>query len=194
MKTLLLLIFGAALCGLLTGLDQACAQDWKPTSAPVAGWQAIGVPMRDRYTRFVTLANAGARQMGFADAGAMWRAGYDMPPDSFVAVVDRLWEQVRPLYLQLHAYVRARLVARYGPARVAPNGMLPVHLLGNLWGQDWSNIADLVVWDKDPLENGSAPLIVMIDGVQQPLSNHQTRLRDRYRTLPEGPLPKAYDH
>jgi imidazolonepropionase-like amidohydrolase len=54
--------------------------------------------------------------------------------------------------------------------------------------------ADVVVWDKDPLENGSAPLIVLIDGVQQPLSNHQTRLRDRYRTLPEGPLPKAYDH
>jgi imidazolonepropionase-like amidohydrolase len=53
--------------------------------------------------------------------------------------------------------------------------------------------ADLVVWDGDPLENGSAPLLVMIDGVQQPLDNHQTKLRDRYRTAGEGNLPKAYE-
>ncbi|HEX9954303.1 MAG TPA: amidohydrolase family protein [Allosphingosinicella sp.] len=51
----------------------------------------------------------------------------------------------------------------------------------------------VVVWDGDPLENGSAPVMVMIDGVQQPLENRQTKLRDRYRTAGEGDLPKAYD-
>jgi imidazolonepropionase-like amidohydrolase len=53
--------------------------------------------------------------------------------------------------------------------------------------------ADVVVWDRDPLENGSEPVLVMIDGVQQPLENRQTKLRDRYRTATEGQLPKAYD-
>ena len=53
--------------------------------------------------------------------------------------------------------------------------------------------ADVVVWDGDPLENGSAAEIVLIDGVQQPLDNRQTRLRDRYRTATEGDLPKAYE-
>ncbi|HEY0045058.1 MAG TPA: amidohydrolase family protein [Allosphingosinicella sp.] len=53
--------------------------------------------------------------------------------------------------------------------------------------------ADVVVWDGDPLENGSAPVMVMIDGVQQPLENRQTKLRDRYRTVTEGALPKAYE-
>jgi imidazolonepropionase-like amidohydrolase len=53
--------------------------------------------------------------------------------------------------------------------------------------------ADVVVWDRDPLENGSTPELVLIDGVQQPLVNRQTRLRDRYRTATEGDLPKAYD-
>ncbi|WP_206185979.1 amidohydrolase family protein [Sphingosinicella sp. BN140058] len=53
--------------------------------------------------------------------------------------------------------------------------------------------ADVVIWDGDPLENGSAPVMVMIDGVQQPLQTHQTRLRDRYRTATEGALPKAYE-
>ncbi|MET1110142.1 MAG: amidohydrolase family protein [Allosphingosinicella sp.] len=53
--------------------------------------------------------------------------------------------------------------------------------------------ADVVIWSGDPLENSSAAEIVMIDGVRQPLDNHQTKLRDRYRTATEGDLPKAYE-
>jgi imidazolonepropionase-like amidohydrolase len=52
--------------------------------------------------------------------------------------------------------------------------------------------ADVVVWDGDPLENGTAPVLVLIDGVRQPLDNHQTKLRDRYRSLAPGDLPPAY--
>jgi peptidyl-dipeptidase A len=138
---------GKPVCRNLDQLSRLLAQSRNPDSLLDAwtGWQAVGAPMRDRYTRFVTLANAGARHMGFTDAGAMWRAGYDMPPDSFVAVVDKLWQEVRPLYVQLHAYVRRQLVARYGAALVPPNGMLPVQLLGNMWGQNWSNIADIAL-------------------------------------------------
>ena len=138
---------GKPACRNLDELSRLLAQSRNPDSLLDAwtGWQAVGAPMRDRYARFVTLANAGARHMGFADAGAMWRAGYDMPPDSFVAVVDKLWLQVRPLYVQLHAYVRRQLVARYGATLVPPNGMLPVQLLGNMWGQNWSNIADIAL-------------------------------------------------
>ncbi len=134
-------------CRNLDDLEKVLAESRNPDSLLDAwrGWHTIGVPMRDRYARFIALANAGARAMGFADAGAMWRAGYDMPPDSFVVVVDKLWQEVRPLYVQLHAYVRRRLLARYGPKLVPPGGMLPVQLLGNMWGQDWSNLADVVV-------------------------------------------------
>ncbi|HEV2750576.1 MAG TPA: M2 family metallopeptidase [Gemmatimonadales bacterium] len=134
-------------CRNLDDLEHVLADSRNPDSLLDAwrGWHSIGVPMRDRYARFVSLANAGARAMGFADAGAMWRAGYDMPPDSFVVVVDKLWQEVQPLYVQLHAYVRRRLVARYGAKLVPPGGMLPVQLLGDMWGQDWSNIADVVV-------------------------------------------------
>src|SRR5437867_460606 len=108
------------------------------------GWHRISVGMRDRYARFVTLANAGAKGFGFADVGALWRSGYDMPADSFIAEVDRLWTQMRPLYLQLHAYVRGRLLEKYGSSVVPPGGMIPIHLLGNIWGQKWDNIYDLV--------------------------------------------------
>ena len=134
-------------CRNLDDFEHVLADSRTPDSLLDAwrSWHTIAVPMRDRYARFVALSNAGARAMGFADAGAMWRAGYDMPPDTFVVVVDKLWQEVQPLYVQLHAYVRRRLVARYGAKLVPPAGMLPVQLLGNMWGQDWSNIADVVV-------------------------------------------------
>ena len=108
------------------------------------GWHTIAPPMRDRYIRFVELANKGAREMGFADMGAIWRSNYDMPPDEFSAEIERLWQQVRPLYLSLHAYVRSQLVKKYGPQAVPPTGPIPAHLLGNIWAQDWTNIYDLL--------------------------------------------------
>jgi imidazolonepropionase-like amidohydrolase len=52
---------------------------------------------------------------------------------------------------------------------------------------------DVVIWDGDPLEASSGVVQLFIDGIEQPLSNHQTRLRDRYKTPTEGALPKAYD-
>jgi imidazolonepropionase-like amidohydrolase len=51
---------------------------------------------------------------------------------------------------------------------------------------------DVVIWSGDPLDNMSAAEVVMIDGVEQPLENRQTKLRDRYRTLERGALPEAY--
>jgi len=104
------------------------------------GWHKVGAPMRTRYSRFVQLSNQGARELGYKDTGALWRAGYDMTPDEFSADVERLWQQVRPLYLSLHTYVRARLVQKYGSQVVPPDGPIPAHLLGNPWAQEWGNI------------------------------------------------------
>ena len=108
------------------------------------GWHRVGAPMRDRYARFVALSNKGAKELGFTDTGVLWRSNYDMPPDDFAKEVDRLWAQVQPLYLSLHTYVRSKLTAKYGAGVLPANGMLPAHLLGNMWAQDWSNIYPLV--------------------------------------------------
>jgi peptidyl-dipeptidase A len=113
-----------------------------------AGWHTVGVPIRKDYQRFVELSNKGARELGFAETGAMWRGKYDMPPEAFAAELDRLWEQLRPLYTSLHTYVRSRLRAHYG-AIVPESGPIPAHLLGNLWQQDWSNIYPLVAPPND---------------------------------------------
>jgi len=108
------------------------------------GWHAIAREMRPLYTRFVELANEGAREIGFSDTGAMWRAGYDMPPEQFPAEMDRLWAQVKPLYDDLHCYVRARLQEKYGKDLVKDDAPIPAHLLGNMWAQEWTKIYPLV--------------------------------------------------
>jgi peptidyl-dipeptidase A len=109
-----------------------------------AGWHSIAPPMRDEFQRYVELGNEGARELGYADVGTLWRSKYDMPPDDFAAELDRLWQQVKPLYDPLHCYVRAKLAEKYGPQVVPPGTPIPAHLLGNMWAQDWTHIYDLV--------------------------------------------------
>lgn len=115
------------------------------------GWHRVGRGEKQDFTRYVELANKGAREIGFADNGAMWRSKYDMAPDEFAREMDRLWEQVKPLYVSLHAYVRHKLREKYGDSVVPANGPIPAHLLGNMWAQDWANVYPLVSpKDADP--------------------------------------------
>jgi peptidyl-dipeptidase A len=109
-----------------------------------AGWHSTARPLRKEYVRFVELANEGSRELGFADLGAMWRSGYDMPPDDFTKEAARLWGQVKPLYDSLHCYVRGRLQKTYGAQRVPDGKPIPAQLLGNMWAQQWAEIYPLV--------------------------------------------------
>jgi peptidyl-dipeptidase A len=107
------------------------------------GWHEVGRGIRKDYRRFVELSNKGARELGFADTGAMWRSKYDLAPEEFARELDRLWAQVRPLYESLHAYVRWKLREKYGDA-VPAAGPIPAHLLGNMWAQSWENVYALI--------------------------------------------------
>lgn len=54
-------------------------------------------------------------------------------------------------------------------------------------------VGDVVIWDGDPLEVGTVPTKVFIAGIEQDLTSHQSRLRDRYKSLDESARPKAFD-
>src|SRR5215471_4544298 len=152
------------------------------------GWHTISPPMRQQYTRFVELSNKGARELGFADTGAMWRSKYDMPPDAFGKELDRLWDQVRPLYLKLHAYVRMKLREKYGDI-VPANGPIPAHLLGNIWAQDWTNIYPLVA--PPHADPGYSLTDVLKKRNMPPLD--MVRAGERfYSSLGFAPLPKTF--
>ena len=152
------------------------------------GWHTISIPMKKDYVRFVELANRGARELGFADTGALWRAKYDMPPDAFTRELDRLWEQVRPLYVSLHAYVRMKLRAKYGDI-VPEKGPIPAHLMGNIWAQDWSNLAPLVA----PGSGGPAYSLTDILKRRNASAVEMTRSGERFFiSLGFAPLPATF--
>jgi len=104
---------------------------------------SVGAPMKADYVKMVDISNAGARELGFADTGALWRSNYDMDADQFAALTDTLWAQVKPLYQQLHCYVRMKLNHKYGDAVQGTRGPIRADLLGNMWAQEWGNIYDI---------------------------------------------------
>lgn len=108
------------------------------------GWRTISPPMRPLYEKQVSIANAGAQDLGFENLSVLWRSKYDMDPDDFAADMDRQWGKVKPLYEALHCHVRAKLNDHYGDSIVPPTGKMPAHLLGNMWAQTWGNVYDIV--------------------------------------------------
>ena len=105
---------------------------------------SVGTPMKADYAKMVEISNAGARELGFADTGALWRSNYDMDPDAFAALTEKIWGEVKPLYAALHCYTRTRLNAKYGDAVQPATGPIRADLLGNMWAQEWGNIYDIV--------------------------------------------------
>jgi peptidyl-dipeptidase A len=153
------------------------------------GWHRTARESRPLFTRFVELANQGAREIGFRDTGDMWRSAYDMSPAAFEQETERLWQQVRPLYEQLHCYVRAALVKTYGKDKVPPGGLLPAHLLGNMWAQEWQNVYPLVEpWKGQPdLDVSSAMVRQKWDAVKM------VKTGERFFTsLGLDPLPASF--
>ena len=122
----------------------ATSRDYNTLLEAWTGWHSVSPPMRPLYERLVTISNEGAREIGFSDLGALWRSGYDMPPEDFEKEAQRLWGQVKPLYDDLHCYVRGRLARQYGEDKVPAGQAIPAHLLGNMWAQEWNNIYALV--------------------------------------------------
>ena len=133
-------------CLSLPDLEQIMGNSRDPEELKKAwvGWHQIAVPIRKEYVRFVELSNKGASEMGFKDTGAMWRSKYDMEPDAFAAEMERLWQQVKPLYDSLYTYTRRKLSEKYGPTVVPLDKPIPAHLLGNMWAQTWSNVYPLL--------------------------------------------------
>lgn len=133
---------GADQCLALGEMEKVLADshDEKKLKEMWVGWHAQSPAYKQKYIDYIALSNKGAKQMGFADTGAMWRSQYDMPPEAFAAEMERLWQQVAPLYQSLHTYTRYKLRETYGPDVVPLTGPIPSHLFGNMWAQNWDNL------------------------------------------------------
>jgi peptidyl-dipeptidase A len=150
----------------------------------------VGTPMKDDYAKMVSIANEGAKELGFADTGAMWRSGYDMPPEEFAKLTEKIWQDMKPLYVALHTYVRWKLNEKYGDAVQPKTGPIRADLLGNMWAQEWGNIYPLVApagtgdlgYDIGDLlqEKGKKPLDMVKAG------------ENFYSSLGFAPLPETF--
>ncbi|MDA9954916.1 M2 family metallopeptidase [Gammaproteobacteria bacterium] len=114
------------------------------------GWRNIGTPMKDKYLRMVEIGNLGAKDLGYEGLTDLWFSQYDMPAEEFLAETDRVWDELKPLYDALHCHVRSELSEHYGEEVVSKEGVLPAHVLGNMWGQSWANVYDLVYTPDNP--------------------------------------------
>jgi peptidyl-dipeptidase A len=121
----------------------AKSQNYDELQAAWEGWRTVSVPMRPLYQRYVELANEGAQNIGFSNLGELWQSRYDVTPVEFEAEVERLWQQVKPLYQDLHCVVRTALAKKH-PGKFDPKGPIPAHLLGNMWAQEWGTVYPLV--------------------------------------------------
>ena len=135
--------YNDAYCKDLDALSKVLQKSRKPAEL-LAAWQGwhdnIGKAERPLFTRYVELANEGARNVGFRDVAELWRANYDMPEAQFEAEADKLWNQVKPLYTSLHCYARRKLNKIYGDKVVPGTGPIPTQVTGNMWGQSWEYI------------------------------------------------------
>jgi len=131
--------------------------DYDELLAAWKGWHDAAKPAREDYAKLVAKGNEGARELGFANLGDLWKSRYDMAPDAFEKEVARLWSQVKPLYDALHCYTRAKLTEKYGADKVPADGPIPAHLLGNMWSQEWTALFPLLSPEK-----GAADVTAML--------------------------------
>jgi peptidyl-dipeptidase A len=154
------------------------------------GWHEIGKPMKPMYLRMVDIGNQGSQDLGFDGLSDLWFSKYDMPAEEFLAETDRVWDEVKPLYEALHCHVRSKLNEEYGDDVVPIDGPLPVHVLGNMWGQSWSNIYDLV-YEKD--ESKFSVDVTQI--IEERKINEQEMVKyaeDFFLSMGFKPLPKTF--
>ena len=192
--------YGKGVCKLVKGKEtckdieywsKLLQKDRKPDHLLTA-WKAwhdeVGHKERDLFARFVELANAGARGIGFANVASMWKSGYDMPEAEFAAQTDKLWGQVKPLYDQLHCYTRRKLNQTYGDKVVSRTGPIPSHLLGNMWAQTW----DYLYPELEPYK-GVAPIDVTPVLAKNYTATQMVKVGEAfYTSLGMDPLPDTF--
>jgi len=178
-------------CLALGDLEKTLATSRDPVKLKEAwtGWHQQAPSYKQTYVDYVALSNKGAREMGFADTGALWRSQYDMKPEQFAAEMERMWQQVKPLYDSLHTYTRLKLRQHYGAAVVPASGPVPAHLFGNMWSQNWEHIYPLL----KPATGGSSFDLgkVLVD--RKTSAKEMTQYAERFYTSIGMPkLPESF--
>lgn len=152
-------------------------------------WHAVGRDLQPDYAQFVALSRQGAKVLGFSDVGELWRSVYDMPPAELEADAERLWSEIKPLYAQLHCYVRGKLSAAYGPQVQPKTGPIRIELTRNQMGMYWVGAYDLVARD---LPASSYDLDAILQA-KKPSGREMAEYADRFwSSMGLQPMPPSF--
>lgn len=117
-----------------------------------AVWEASkesGRALKPGLVKLRDLRNGVAKELDYPDYFALQVAGYGMTTDEMIKLQDEFMRELRPLYLQLHTWVKYKLAEKYHqpvPKRI------PAHWINNRWSQEWGGLsegADLTPFFKD---------------------------------------------
>lgn len=152
----------AAPCASLAGLRDTLRNGSDPGAllAAWAGLHADAVVLGKNHVRYVELANAGAKRLGFADVGEYARARYDLDTDVLRVQTDRLWSQIKPFHDQLQCYTRIRLTAAFG-GNAQSDGLIRAQFTGDIGPPDWSGRWSVLAPFVAVSANASAPAPVV---------------------------------
>ena len=118
-------------------------QSSKDLEARKRAWLAskeIGKPLKAGLEKLQGLRNAVAREMGHSSFHALQVADYEMSANEMEGLLDGFIADTRPLYAQLHTWVKHELAKRYGAP--VPEGPIPAHWINNRWSQNWTGIVE----------------------------------------------------
>ena len=111
-----------------------------------------GPALKDGLVKLRDLRNGCARELGYPDYFALQVAGYGLSTNEMMAYNRKFLDELKPLYLQLHTWVKYELAKKYG--QPVPRA-IPAHWINNRWSQNWTGFVQAV--DFDPYFKGWQP-------------------------------------
>lgn len=130
----------------------------------LAAWSAskeVGPTLKDGLVNLRNLRNETVQALGYHDFFSYQVSDYGMDTKEMMTTMDRLMQELKPLYRELHTWMRYELAKKYG--KEVPD-YLPAHWLPNRWGQDWSSAVDVKGIDLDQVLSKKSAEWIVRDG------------------------------
>ncbi len=131
----------------------------------LVAWESskeIGKSLKPGLVNLRDLRNKTVQALGYHDYFTYQVSDYGMKSDEMMQTMDRLMEELRPLYRELHTWMRYEMAKKYGVSTVPD--YLPAHWLPNRWGQDWSSAVNVEGINLDSILKTKSPEWIVKEG------------------------------
>ncbi|WP_276346023.1 M2 family metallopeptidase [Daejeonella sp. JGW-45] len=144
-------------------------------------WEAskeVGVGLKPGLLNLRELRNQTVQALGYKNYFDYQVSDYGMSSNEMMALIQKINQELRPLYRELHTYARYELAQKYNVKEVPE--YLPAHWLPNRWGQDWSSMITVKGMDLDSVLKTKSAEYIVKDG------------EDFYKSLGFDALPASF--